>query len=165
MAKALGQHNQDIHPHPLGVHHPNNYWSLGGRRARDTNRSIRSCRKHQMSKLFIVPDIVPDIVFFIRYRRNEPSVSKDGIRYRRKDLRYWARYSKFACLCHLISGPISKVFLRYRRNDLRLRYRRFYTSLPPDIKGLYSISVAISNISRAISSIYQYWAPLSNHFY
>ncbi len=73
------------------------------------------------------------------------------------------RYSKFACLCHLISGPISKVFIRYRSKDLR--YLRFYSSLPPDIEGLYSISVAISNISREISSIYRYWAPSSNHFH
>ncbi len=64
---------------------------LAGRKARDTNRSVLSCRKHQMSKLFIVPvvlpDIIPDIVFFIRYCRNEPLISKDGIRiirYQRK---------------------------------------------------------------------------------
>ncbi len=37
-----------------------------------------------MSKLFIVPYIVPDIVFFIWYCRNEPSISKDGIRYQSK---------------------------------------------------------------------------------
>jgi hypothetical protein len=32
MAKALDQPNQGIHPHPLGVHHPNHYWGLGGQK-------------------------------------------------------------------------------------------------------------------------------------
>ena len=36
------------------------------------------------ASLFTVTDIVPDIVFFIRYSRNEPSIMKDGIQYRRK---------------------------------------------------------------------------------
>ena len=110
-----------------------------------------------------VPDIVPDIEESYSISNKKPSISKVVIRYRRKNLRYRARYSKFACLCHLISDAISKVFLRYRRNDLR--YRRFYPSLPPDIEGLYSISVAISNISRSISSIYRCRVPISNCFY
>jgi hypothetical protein len=37
--------------------------------------------------------------------------------------------------------------------------------LPPDIEGFYSISVAISNISRSISSIYRCRVPISNCFY
>ncbi len=116
-----------------------------------------------MSKLFIVPYIVPDIVFFIRYRRNEPSISKDGIRYRRKTFDIEEKtFDIGPDIQNLHAGQISKVFLQYRRNDLQ--YRRFYPSLPPEIEGLYSISVAISNTSRTISSIYRCRAPLSNQF-
>ncbi len=145
MVKALDQHNQGVHPHPWAFIIQIIIGVLAGRKERDRNRS---CHKHQMSKLFIVPDIVPDIVLFIQYRRHEPSISKIGIRYRRKHLQYRARYSKFACLCHLISGPISKVGIRYRRKNLRCRH--FYPSLPPDIKGFDLISVEILNSSRAI---------------
>ncbi len=42
---------------------------------------------------------------------------------------------------------------------------RFYPFLPPDIEGFYSISVAISNSSQAISCIYRCRAPLTTHFY
>jgi hypothetical protein len=40
------------------------------------------------------------------------------------------------------------------------RYR-----VAPDIDGFYSISVAIWNFSREISSIYRCQEPISNHFY
>ncbi len=58
-----------------------------------------SCRKHPMSKPFIVPDIVPGRT---RYRivylkahdsRHEPSISKVGILYWIKNLQYRPRYS------------------------------------------------------------------------
>ncbi len=68
------------------------------------------------ASLFTLPDIVPDIVFFIRYSRNEPSIMKDGIQYRRKTFNIEEKKP-------LILGPTFKICM----------------SLPPnigqDIKG------------------------------
>jgi hypothetical protein len=58
MVKALDQQNQGVHPHALAFINAIIVEVLAGGNAHDR---IWSCHKHQMSKLDIVPAIVPDI--------------------------------------------------------------------------------------------------------
>ncbi len=113
-------------------------------------------------QIYLLYPISYPILYCLSIYCHEPSNIEGWYSILEENLRYWARYSKLASLCHLILGLISKGFILYRRK--RPSISRLYPSLLPDIEVFYSISVAISNSSRAISSIYWCQAPLSISF-
>ncbi len=63
MVKALDQQNQGVHP---GLWEFINQIIVQGLAGGNTHNRIWSCHKEQKSKLFIVPDIVPNIVANIK---------------------------------------------------------------------------------------------------
>ncbi len=116
MSKALDQQNQGIHPHPLGIHHPNHCRILAGRRV---HNRILSCHKHQKSKLYMVPDIAPDIkvlldIMIIMIHKPSISIQNRIFEYfynfylilKKKPLILGPIF-KSDCLCHSISLNIS----------------------------------------------------------
>jgi hypothetical protein len=62
MVKALDQQNQDVHPHPLGVHPPSHCRGFGRREGARQDPVLPLASEVKTIHLpDIIPDIVPDI--------------------------------------------------------------------------------------------------------
>ncbi len=153
MVKALDPQNQGVHPHPLSVHHPNHYRVLAGGRA---HNRIRSCHKHQKSKLYMVPNIVThievlfDIVIInLRYRILLFNFEENTIDIG-PNIQIWRSLP-------LNIGPYIESFLQYRRNwtliSSVIKSDGLCHPSAHDIKCFYSISDTKSNTISAYKKI------------